>query len=258
MRRRGADSAPASGPTRSSPSCAAIGVAGIRTLARRVDRQARSARVRGRGGADEPRHAVRQRAVDRTRPQALHAPPRPPDATGRDHAAHADHGPRRRPGRNARGAARRAHRPRLEAVSLDAGLPGWIGEVDGVDAVVLPSRLQEFDCRNNRLAWLALEQDGFIDAVAKARARWGAERVGVFLGTAPPAGCRPSSPTGTASPTARCQRAFVTHRPRTPTRWRAFATTALELAGPELRRLEPHARRARRCSATPRACWPQA
>jgi 3-oxoacyl-[acyl-carrier-protein] synthase-1 len=66
---------------------------------------------------------------------------------------------------------------------LDAGLQGWIGEVDGVDRIALPAHLQEFDCRNNRLAWLALEQDGFIDAVAKARARWGAERVGVFLGT---------------------------------------------------------------------------
>ncbi len=66
---------------------------------------------------------------------------------------------------------------------MDMPLPTWTGEVDGVDAVAIPSDLSEFDCRNNRLAWLGLQQDGFIDAVAAARARWGARRVAVFLGT---------------------------------------------------------------------------
>jgi 3-oxoacyl-[acyl-carrier-protein] synthase-1 len=66
---------------------------------------------------------------------------------------------------------------------LDLPLSTWAGEVDGVDAVRIPSHLSEFDCRNNRLAWLALQQDGFVDAVAAARERWGAGRVGVFLGT---------------------------------------------------------------------------
>lgn len=62
-------------------------------------------------------------------------------------------------------------------------LPTWTGEVEGVDAVTLPDGLSEYDCRNNRLAWLGLQQDGFLSAVAAARARWGAGRVGVFLGT---------------------------------------------------------------------------
>ena len=66
---------------------------------------------------------------------------------------------------------------------LDLPLPTWTGEVAGVDAVALPAHLSDFDCRNNRLAWLGLQQDGFLDAVAAARARWGARRVGVFLGT---------------------------------------------------------------------------
>jgi 3-oxoacyl-[acyl-carrier-protein] synthase I len=62
-------------------------------------------------------------------------------------------------------------------------LPTWVGEVEGVDATAVPAAQAEFDCRNNRLAWLGLQQDGFLDAVAAARARWGAGRVGVFLGT---------------------------------------------------------------------------
>jgi len=66
---------------------------------------------------------------------------------------------------------------------MNVKLPTWIGEVAGVDAVALPADLSLFDCRNNRLAWIGLQQDGFIDAVTSARERWGAHRVGVFLGT---------------------------------------------------------------------------
>jgi 3-oxoacyl-[acyl-carrier-protein] synthase-1 len=62
-------------------------------------------------------------------------------------------------------------------------LSTWVGEVAGVDDVVLRADLADFDCRNNRLAQLVLEQDGFADRVADAVARHGARRVGVFLGT---------------------------------------------------------------------------
>jgi len=65
----------------------------------------------------------------------------------------------------------------------DATLPCWIGEVAGLDQVTLPADLVRFDCRNNRLAQLALAQDGFAEAVAAAAGRHGRERVGVLLGT---------------------------------------------------------------------------
>ena len=65
----------------------------------------------------------------------------------------------------------------------DATLPTWIGRVDAIEACTLPAALQAFDCRNNRLAHLGLEQDGFRAAVAHARKRWGSARIGVFLGT---------------------------------------------------------------------------
>src|SRR5688572_14125645 len=38
----------------------------------------------------------------------------------------------------------------------ESPLPTWIGRVPGVEAVELPGRLADWDCRNNRLAWLAL------------------------------------------------------------------------------------------------------
>jgi 3-oxoacyl-[acyl-carrier-protein] synthase-1 len=67
----------------------------------------------------------------------------------------------------------------FETVKLDT----YVGEVEGVDATVLPPGLDEFECRNNRLAWLGLTQDGMADAVRAAAGRYGAARVGVFLGT---------------------------------------------------------------------------
>jgi 3-oxoacyl-[acyl-carrier-protein] synthase-1 len=68
---------------------------------------------------------------------------------------------------------------RFETVTLDT----HVGEVAGVDAQALPAELHRFDCRNNRLAEIALRQDGFDEAAGRAASRWGPRRVGVFLGT---------------------------------------------------------------------------
>jgi 3-oxoacyl-[acyl-carrier-protein] synthase I len=62
-------------------------------------------------------------------------------------------------------------------------LPTYIGEVEALADVRLPTTLAGFDCRNNRLAEMALMQDGFADAAAASVARHGAQRVGLFLGT---------------------------------------------------------------------------
>ena len=59
----------------------------------------------------------------------------------------------------------------------------WFGAVAGVEQVQLPERLADWQCRNNHLAWLGLQQDGFIDAVTTLRTRYGAERIGCFIGT---------------------------------------------------------------------------
>lgn len=67
----------------------------------------------------------------------------------------------------------------FETVRLDT----WIGEVAGVDEQRMPEALARYDCRNNRLTLMGLETDGFGDRVREATARYGADRVGVFLGT---------------------------------------------------------------------------
>jgi len=62
-------------------------------------------------------------------------------------------------------------------------LATFIGRVVGVEDAALPPPLQRWDCRNNRLAWLALQQDGFLNAARDAVARHGAGRVAVLIGT---------------------------------------------------------------------------
>lgn len=67
----------------------------------------------------------------------------------------------------------------FETVRLDT----WTGQVPDAQLAELEPALSLFDCRNNRLALLASRQDGFEAAVADARSRYGARRIGLFMGT---------------------------------------------------------------------------
>ena len=67
----------------------------------------------------------------------------------------------------------------FETVTLET----FVGEVAGVDEERLPAGFEEFECRNNRLAYLGLRQDGFDEAVRAAAGRLGRARIGVWLGT---------------------------------------------------------------------------
>src|SRR5690606_9587842 len=62
-------------------------------------------------------------------------------------------------------------------------LPTWIGRVDGIEDAPLPEALAGWECRNNRLAWLALQADGLLPTLDALVARHGAERVALVAGT---------------------------------------------------------------------------
>lgn len=64
-----------------------------------------------------------------------------------------------------------------------ADLETYLGEIPGADDVQLPINLNAFECRNNRLAFLTLHQDGFGAAVEMAMTRYGRRRVATLLGT---------------------------------------------------------------------------
>jgi len=59
----------------------------------------------------------------------------------------------------------------------------YIGRVSSVENSPLPSHLNRWECRNNRLAWLGLNQDRFLEAAAAARERYGKTRVAIVFGT---------------------------------------------------------------------------
>ena len=99
-------------------------------------------------------------------------------AVGRGHGALFDALRTRRSGLK-RYEARRDFATDVEGPALDT----WIGEVEGLQSIELPEPLARYDCRNNRLAWLGLQQDEFLAKARAAVARYGATRVAVIIGT---------------------------------------------------------------------------
>ena len=80
--------------------------------------------------------------------------------------------------------ALRARRSGLAPCDFEtAAVDTWIGRMPGLEERPVRRGLEAYDCRTNRIAQFTLEQDGFSAAVAAARERYGAARVGVFLGT---------------------------------------------------------------------------
>ncbi|MDI1308689.1 MAG: beta-ketoacyl-[acyl-carrier-protein] synthase family protein [Methylotenera sp.] len=67
----------------------------------------------------------------------------------------------------------------FETVELNT----FIGEVSEVNQVKMTADMSEYNCRNNRLAKLGLQQDGFDEAVKLAAEKYGRNRIGVFIGT---------------------------------------------------------------------------
>lgn len=87
-------------------------------------------------------------------------------------------------GRNSTLEALRARRSGLIPCAFeDVKLETYIAKVAALDDFRVRADLSAYDCRNNRLAQLCLEQDGFIAATEAAKKKYGAGRIGVFLGT---------------------------------------------------------------------------
>jgi 3-oxoacyl-[acyl-carrier-protein] synthase-1 len=80
--------------------------------------------------------------------------------------------------------ALRTGRSGLQGCDLEhVDLSTWIGRVQGLEETPLEKSIAKYDCRNNRLARLGLLQDDFLAGVNEVIARFGTDRVGVFIGT---------------------------------------------------------------------------
>ena len=113
-----------------------------------------------------------------------------------------------------------------------APLECWIGRVDGVEDVVLPAELAAWDCRNNRLAWLGLQQDGFVERVRAARARYGAARIALLLGTSTASIGATEEAYRRLDSAGRLPEDMRRAAIHTPHSLSAFVAAALELSGP--------------------------
>lgn len=73
----------------------------------------------------------------------------------------------------------------LQPCSFDniADIQTYVGHIPSLDQQHLDGQWSRYDCRNNRLALLALQQDNFIDTVNSAIEKYEAHRIGLFLGT---------------------------------------------------------------------------
>lgn len=71
----------------------------------------------------------------------------------------------------------------LNPIVVSQGINSFAGRVDSLDALSIPAHLQHFDCRNNRLAYLAIGQDEFLSQVVQVREQLGRGRGGIFVGT---------------------------------------------------------------------------
>ena len=123
-------------------------------------------------------------------------------------------------GRVAHLAALKARRTGLTPNDFDASVGGWVGRVAGVEEHSLPEPLARFDCRNNRLADMALQADGFTAAIEGARERYGANRIGVLWVPALRAWRRPKVPGCSWTARAGCPTVSISRRHRISARWR--------------------------------------
>jgi 3-oxoacyl-[acyl-carrier-protein] synthase I len=109
----------------------------------------------------------------------------------------------------------------------------YVGEIAEVDARPLDGELSGFNCRNNRLAALTLQQDGFTDTVASARERYGADRIGVFVGTSTSGLLQTETAYRRLDPvTGRLPAEFDYTRTHNTYALARFVRTILDLAGP--------------------------
>ncbi len=64
-----------------------------------------------------------------------------------------------------------------------ADLDTMVGRVRNLEDRPITGPLSAFDCRNNRLAAMGIEADGFKDTVGEAKAHYGSDRIAVVIGS---------------------------------------------------------------------------
>lgn len=63
------------------------------------------------------------------------------------------------------------------------GINTFLGAVSNLENIPLPDSLKRYACRNNKLAWHALQENGFLSEVNQLIKKHGRHRIGLVVGT---------------------------------------------------------------------------
>ncbi len=110
--------------------------------------------------------------------------------------------------------------------------PTWLGRVAELDDV--PALAQRWDSRNNRLANLGLQNDGFIGHVEDSIHRFGTERCGIIIGTSTSSIGRTEEGFRSLNNDNRFEQEFIQPDVHNPHSTAAFIADTLGIGGPTM------------------------
>jgi 3-oxoacyl-[acyl-carrier-protein] synthase-1 len=113
-----------------------------------------------------------------------------------------------------------------------ADVDTWLGPVPADLEAGWPDALSPWDSRNNRLAWLGLQQDGFGELAATAIGAMGGERIGLIVGTSTSSVGRTEEAYAALTPDGRFEPRFLQPAVHNPHSTGAFLADVLGIRGP--------------------------
>ncbi len=114
----------------------------------------------------------------------------------------------------------------------DCDFPTWLGRVAELDDV--PALAQRWDSRNNRLANLGLQNDGFIGHVEDSIHRFGTKRCGIIIGTSTSSIGRTEEGFRSLNNDNRFEQEFIQPDVHNPHSTAAFIADTLGIGGPTM------------------------
>jgi 3-oxoacyl-[acyl-carrier-protein] synthase-1 len=115
-----------------------------------------------------------------------------------------------------------------------ASLDTYIGRTPELENVQLPADFSDWYSRNNLLAYAALQQDNMFAAITAAKAKYGAKRIGLLLGTTTSGFSEAEHAYQARDAQGELPATYVHAKKSHPFATTSFLRTYLELAGPAM------------------------
>lgn len=113
-------------------------------------------------------------------------------------------------------------------------LQTYIGRVNGIEDYQLPAEVVDYHSRNNLLAYAALQQDAMLHHIEAAKQKYGANRIGILLGTTTSGFSESESAYKKLDEKGQLPRTFDFHKTAHPFATAQFMRRYLGLSGPAM------------------------